>query len=377
MTSSATFPGFWEVEQISSLIRFDLQFFAGEKTEKATPKKRQEARKKGQVPKSQELVTAILLLGIFIILHVLRGQIGDQVGQYAADWFSQMGRKELTVGTVTAWYTQGVLVIGEILAPLFLAAILIGILFNFLQVGAFFQPDLIKPKFDKLNPISGFKRIFSTRAIAELAKSLLKLIIVFGIAYLTIRPTVKGLLLLWDMDIAQAVSFVETIVFTVAWRIGLALLVLAVFDYYYQRWEYERNLRMSKQEIKDEYKETEGDPQIKGKIRQRARQMAMQRMMQAVPEADVIITNPTHIAVALKYEAKEMDAPVVVAMGQGYLAEKIKSIAKEHRVAIVENKPLARALFSTAEIGEAIPAELYQSVAEVLAFVFRLRKRSV
>lgn len=356
-------------------VLFDLQFFAGEKTEQATPKKRQEARKKGQVVKSQELTTAFLLLGVFTTLHTLGANLFDQLGRFMAFWFSQLSRTELTVNTVSVLFTNTILVMGQILFPIFLVAILIGILVNFVQVGAFFQLDLIKPKFDRLNPINGFKRIFSTRALAELAKSLLKLTIVFSIAYVTIKSAAPSLLLLWDMEVPAALRYVESVIFGVAWRIGLALLALAVFDYFYQRWEYERNLRMSKQELKDEYKEVEGDPQIKSKMRQRARQMAMQRMMQAVPEADVVITNPTHIAVALQYEPKKMEAPVVLAMGQGYLAEKIKKIAKEHRVAIVENKPLAQTLFKTAEIGEAIPAELYQAVAEVLAFVYNLRKR--
>ncbi len=355
-------------------IRWDLQFFAGEKTEQATPKKRREARKKGQVLKSQELTTAILLLTIFILLHSFSLTLGRQITGFATDWFSRISRSDLTIASASALGTELILVFAQVIAPIFLAAVLVGVIVNFLQVGPYFQFDLIQPKFTRINPINGLKRMFSTRAVVEMIKSLLKLTIVFGVAFVTIRPLLDKLLLLWAMPISGAVAYVENAIFTIGWRVGLALLALGIFDYAYQRWEYERNLRMSKQEVKDEYKETEGDPLIKSKMRQRARQMAMSRMMQAVPEADVVITNPTHIAVALKYDANTMAAPTVVAMGQGYLAQKIREIAREHDIVVVENKPLARALFETAEVDEAIPADLYQAVAEVLAFVYRLRK---
>lgn len=356
-------------------IRWDLQFFAGEKTEQATPKKRREARKKGQVLKSQELTTAILLLTVFILIHSFSLTLGRQLTGFATDWLSSIAGRDLNIASVSALAFELVLVFGQVMAPIFLAAILIGVLVNFLQVGAYFQFDLIQPKLERINPLNGLRRMFSTRAVVEMFKSLAKLAIIFGVAFLTIRPLLDRILVLWAMPISAAVAYVENAIFTIGWRVGLALLGLGIFDYAYQRWEYERNLRMTKQEVKDEYKETEGDPLIKSRMRQRARQMAMSRMMQAVPEADVVITNPTHIAVALQYDAKTMTAPTVVAMGQGYIAQKIREIAQEHDIVIVENKPLARALFETAEIGEVIPADLYQAVAEVLAFVYRLRKK--
>ncbi|MBO8127215.1 MAG: EscU/YscU/HrcU family type III secretion system export apparatus switch protein, partial [Firmicutes bacterium] len=210
---------------MESRLRFDLQFFAetaGERTEKATPKKRREARKKGQIAKSQELSTAFLLLGVFITLHLLSGRWAQEVGEFASDWFSHLAREDLSITGTVDLLTDAVLLAGQVLAPVFLAAVIIGVLINFLQVGAYFQPDLIKPKLDKLNPISGFKRIFSTRALVELVKSLLKLLIVGTVAFLTIRPALKPMLMLWAMEPAAAFSEVESTIFALTWRVGLA-----------------------------------------------------------------------------------------------------------------------------------------------------------
>jgi len=237
-----------------------------------------------------------------------------------------------------------------------------------------FTLEPLKPKFNRLNPIRGFQRLMSMQGLVELAKAALKLTVVGYVTYGTLRDNFGVLLQSLEQSPLKAATDIWRILYNVALKVCMLLLVVAVLDLYYQRYQHRKSLRMSKKEVKDEIKQQEGNPQIKGKIRQRQRQIAMRRMMQEVPKADVVITNPTHYAVALRYDARTMSAPVVVAKGEGFIAARIKEIAKEHNVAIVENKPLAQALYRTVEIGEVIPAKLFQAVAEVLAFVYRLRQ---
>ncbi len=357
-------------------LSIDLQLFADEKTEPATPRRREEARKKGQVLKSVEVVSALVLLACFMALNAL-GPFLLSIFRETLSISLELGRQpELSAHGYShfLWlvgqYAKGAL-------PLMAVALVVGVAANLAQVGFTLSSEPLQPNFGRLNPIQGFGRIFSKRAIFEMLKSLAKLGLVGWVVYRAIRDELARLPQLLGMEIGQIVSFIAQLVLTIGLRAGLVLLIVAAVDFFYQWRDYEKNLRMSKQEIKEEYKQTEGNPQIKSKIREKQRQMSLRRMMQEVPKADVIITNPTHFAVALAYREKEMSAPQVVAKGQDYMAQRIKALALESRVTIVENKPLARSLYQAAEVGDSVPQELYQAVAEVLAFVYRLKRKAL
>lgn len=358
-------------------IRFaypiDLQFFNGEKTEKATPKKIQDARKKGQVAKSQDLSPAIALTAFFFLLLMIgSSMLGSfqNIMREALVTYSGWQVNEENLKTVMMQMAfEAIKIVGPVLALSFVAALAV----NYMQVGWLFTTEPLKLKLEKLDPIKGAKRLFSLRSIVELLKSLLKISACMFVAYLILWNTKEELVQLSLLSLGSVLSFTANEVFKLGIYIGLLLLVLAALDYAYQRYEYAKSLRMSKQDIKDEHKQAEGDPLIKSKIRQRQRSMALRRMMQELPKADVIITNPTHFAVAIRYDADNMSAPTVIAKGQDYLALKIKEIAKKHRIITMENKPLARALYSQVEIGQQIPEELFKAVAEVLAYVYKLQ----
>lgn len=360
------------------LVPFDLQFFAQDpdRTEEATPRRKQEARKKGQVPRSTELNSVIVLLALFVILNFFGRWFYRELITYMEQYLSPDElNTELSDSNLGDLLIRHGVMFLRLFLPLGLGGLLIGLVINLIQVGPMFTLEPLRPKFNKLNPIAGLQRLFSPHGFVELAKSLIKLTIVVYFAYTTIR---QHLFLFLDMvrqtpfDVAMAVW---RIIYQVAIKICVFLLVLAILDYLYQRWEYRKSLRMTKREVKDEFKQTEGNPQIKNKIRQRQREIAMRRMMQDVPKADVVITNPTHLAIALKYDSSKMSAPVVVAKGEGFIAQKIKEIATANDVVLVENRPLAQALYKTVDIGEMIPANLFQAVAEVLAYVYRLKRK--
>lgn len=353
--------------------KLDLQMFAGEKTEKATPKKRQDARKKGQIAKSQEIPGAVVLMGGFLSLTMFGSYFKERLVSLYTDIFLNRLTMDVTSENVMMMFSEYGVQIFMLLAPIFLTVFVMAIVANYAQVGFLFSGELLKPKFSKLNPLKGMKQIFSMRSLIEFFKSILKLIIIGYLVYSTLWGKKEQLAGLSRISVEQAFYFTADITMDLGIKISAALLVLAVADFLYQKYEHEKNLKMSKQDIKDEYKKMEGDPLIKGKIRERQRRMALQRMMQEIPKADVIITNPTHFAIALKYDGDKMDAPQVVAKGQDFVALRIKEIAKEHGVITIENKPLARALFQRTEIGDSIPGDLFQAVAEVLAYVYKLR----
>jgi flagellar biosynthetic protein FlhB len=360
------------------ILLLDLQFFAQDpdKTEEATPKRKQEARKKGQIPKSAELNSVTVLFGLFILLNFLGGWITNELCVYlkVALGPGQLNRV-LTDGNLIKLLMTHIWFLAKIFLPIGLVAMLIGVVINLAQVGPLFTLEPLKPNFNRINPISGVQRFFSPQSFAELAKSLGKLSIIFYFAYSTIKKQLPLLGQVALKSTMESVTDIWGVLYQVIMKVCLFLLALAIFDYIYHRWEYKRSIRMSKKEVRDEYKQTEGNPQIKSKIRQRQLQMATRRMMQEVPKADVVITNPTHLAVALRYDAVNMAAPIVVAKGEGVVATKIREIAAENGVALVENKPLAQAIYKTVEIGAAIPEDLFQAVAEVLAFVYRLKRR--
>ncbi|MCA1030087.1 flagellar biosynthesis protein FlhB [Bacillus timonensis] len=357
------------------LLRLDLQFFAGEKTEKATPKKRQESRKKGQVAKSADVNTAILLLGIFLLLLFLGDFIREKILGIFRHSFQEYLLLDLTEYTVSKVFLemsyQSLIIVGPIMLIAFVAAIAA----NLVQIGFLFSTEAIQMKLNKIDPIQGFKRIYSLRAIVEMLKSILKIALVGSVAFSVIWYNLDGILRLSQVSLGLALIFLAKLTVQMGLFSAGALLFLSILDYLYQKYDFEKNIRMSKQDIKDEYKKTEGDPLIKSKIKQKQREMAMQRMMQEVPKADVIITNPTHYAIALKYDESKSDAPFVVAKGVDFVAQKIKQIAHENDIVTIENKPLARALYSHTEIGDIIPEEFFKAVAEILAYVYRLKQK--
>lgn len=346
-----------------------------EKTEQATPKRREEARKKGQVAKSRELASVAVLLSGLLTLSLGSAFFFQQITQVMHHYLLQAGSLVVSSDNLASLAMLAFRRFAQIVAPLFLVLLAVAFLANFLQVGVLFSAEAIKPKLSKLNPIEGVKRLFSAQAMMEFAKSLLKIGIVGWITFETVQGEIDHLLPLLDKAPFDILSYLCQVSFTLFWRTCLAMVLMAALDFLFQRWEQKRNLRMTKQEVKEEYKQTEGDPIVRSRIRSIQREMARKRMMAAVPAADVVITNPTELAVALKYETGKMEAPTVIAKGAGVVAEKIRAIAREHGVPLIENKPLAQSLFKLVKIGQVIPESLYQAVAQVLAHVYRLRKK--
>lgn len=356
-------------------LKLDIQFFAGEKTEKATPKKRQDERKKGKVSKSQDINTAMLLLFSFMILIIFGNSMRNSMITLYEQSFTEFIHWELTENTVHQIFAGATIEVAKMLAPVFLITIVAGFASNLMQIGFLFTTEPLKLDLKRLDPIQGAKRIFSIRALVELLKSLLKIVFIGSITFFVIWLYKDEMMMLSFKTAENALAFFGRITVIMAISATIALLFLAVFDYAYQRYDYEKNMKMSKQDIKDEYKNMEGDPLIKSKIKEKQRQMATRRMMSEVPTADVVITNPTHFAIAIKYDEEKASAPYVVAKGVDKTAQRIKEIAKEHGIITVENRQLARSLYSVIDIGDSIPEEFYQAVAEILAYVYRLEKK--
>lgn len=355
---------------------FDLQRFddGGEKTEEPTDKKRGDARKKGQVAKSQELNATFVLLGGFLGLRVLWDYIYGNIADYATYVFANLGG-EVSTESISEIFLGVIVLLGKTSLPIMLGIMICGLAVNFYQVGFMITTEPIGFKLSKLNPINGFGRFFSKRALVELFKSLIKITVIGFFLYLFLKDEIPYMPYFIYYDLTHSLVEIANKIFAMAFQVIAVIFVLAILDYSYQKWQMTQDLKMSKQEVKDEYKQMEGDPKIKAKIKQKQRQMAMQRMMQEVPKADVIVTNPTHLAVAIMYQAG-MVAPIVLAKGQDLVAERIKTIARENRITIVENKPLARALYETVEVGGSVPQELYKAVAELLAYVYKLKKKN-
>ena len=355
-----------------------LQFFAetDDRTEKATPKKREETRKKGQVLQSREINSTLVLLFVFIAVKIFGANAYKQAFLYLQYVLSNFHNTENInqKSEVIRVYSQAMYELFKIVGPILLVAVIVGTAASYAQVGNLFTLEPLKPKFSKLNPINGLKRMFSSQGIVELLKSLFKILIVGGVAYFTLIGEVNNILKLMDLTVPVISSYIVDTALNTAIKICLAMLIIAAFDFAYQWWKYEKDLRMSKKEIKEEFKQTEGNPEIKSKIRQKQREVSMRRMLSEVPSADVVITNPTHFAVAIKYDSQKSAAPIVTAKGQDFMALRIKEIAKENKVQIVENKPLAQAIYKSVDINETIPPELYQAVAEILAFVYSLKR---
>ncbi len=345
-----------------------------EKTEQASPKKKDEARKKGQVSRSQELNSAIVMLTGLTALYFLIEDLLEIFTSMFKTVYSHAGTFEISLDLVNPFLLIGLNIYTQLVAPIALTIMVVGVLVGYAQVGSLFSIEAITPKFEKISPLKGLKRMFSQRSLVETVKNLLKLSIVGIVGYLTISSSFDDFMMLSDRDIGYLVSFIGGMIMKIAVNISLALLFLAVLDFAYQRWKFNQELKMTKEEVREEHKQTEGDPLIKARIRSIQRENARKRMLQEVPEADVIITNPITYAIALKYDVTKMTSPTVIAKGMRKVAERIKEIGEENNIPIVENKWLAKTLFKTVEIGEETPYELYKAVAEILAYVYRLKE---
>ncbi|CRK80901.1 flagellar biosynthesis protein FlhB [Neobacillus massiliamazoniensis] len=343
---------------------------SGEKTEKATPHKRREARKKGQVAKSAEVSSSLTLLLCFAFFMIAGKSIVEGCMEIYRRCFQEYMLWDISYHSLQLMFKQILWEAAKLLGPFFAIVLVVGLFANFLQVGFNFNIGLLKMNFGKLNPIQGAKNIFSIRSLVELVKALLKITITSGIAFAVIWNQKTELFSIGQKSIYDAARLIGSLILQLGLTVAGCLVVLAAADFFYQRFEFEKKLRMSKQEIKEEYKKMEGDPVVKGKRRAQQRKLSMSRMMQELPKADVVITNPTHFAVAIRYDVESMDAPEVIAKGKDHIALKIKEIAAENKIMTVENKPLARALFASVEIGDTIPEELFNAVAEILAYVY-------
>lgn len=367
-------------------MEYNLQWFAkdgegGEKTEPATAKKLKEARDDGQVSKSKELSAAVDLIVLFLVLKVFISYIGEKLLNIfpllynkTADIVNDSGGG-MSLFTASSLINNVMGVILLILAPVFIIGVICCIIVNIFQVGWKVTTKPMKPKGSKINPLSGFKRIFSKDSLFELVKSIAKIVLIIYVAYLAIKDHQSEIFLLYEIPLLQVIILVGDIVINAGIRIGMVYLVVGFADWFYQKHKFNEDMKMTKQEVKDEYKNTEGNPEIKGRQKSKMREASQRRMMQDIPTADVVITNPTHLAVAIRYDAERNAAPMVVAKGEDFLAAKIREAAKEHNIEIVENKPLARMLYANVDIGAEVPPELYQAVAEVLAFVYSLKNK--
>ncbi len=347
-----------------------------ERTEQATPKKKQEAREKGNIPRSNEVNSAVILLISGLGFVIFGKHMFNGIKVFISSIFRDFGTIELTVNNMPQLAQDAGIAFAFILGPFLLTIMVAGVAANVIQSGVTISTQSIEPKLEKISPISGFKRLFSLRSFVELIKNVLKMTVIVIVGYITIKGEMDEFFKLVNQDISQITAFIGSLSLKLIFRVGMVFILLAILDFAYQKYEYEKNLRMTKQEIKEEMKQSEGDPLVKSRIRAIQREQARNRMMSDVPTADVVITNPTHYAVALKFDSNKMSAPIVVAKGMRKIALKIREIAKENDIPIIEKPIVARLLYKTAEVGHEIPVELYQVVAEILAQVYQMKKKA-
>ena len=365
---------------------FSLQFFAkdgpgGEKTEEPTAKKLSDARNEGQVAKGKDLTSAVMLLVLFMVLRFTVGNMGEGFIECFNKNYTQIGdlftstHGEYNMQYTIALIQSAALDMLKLLIPFFGIGFIIAIVIELAQVKWKPTSKPLQPKLSKFNPINGIKRMFSVRTLVSLIKQIVILVVIFIVVYNKLKSRMSDIYMLYDIPLISAIMFLGDIIFDIGTVICVIYTIIGIADYVFEKRKFRKDMMMTKQEVKDEWKNTEGNPEVKNKIRQKMSEASRRRMMQAVPEADVVITNPTHFAVALKYEQNKGKAPVVVAKGEDYLAAKIKEAARENNIEIVENKPLARMLYYNVELDEEIPPELYQAVAEVLAFVYNIKNK--
>ena len=346
-----------------------------ERTESATPKRREQAREEGQVVKSRELVSTSLFLGYLLFFVFAGASLFQKTRQVVHESLATLGDIDLSVENVPAVFMHYLYRLNDIVLPLFLLLFILGLVTNLLQTGFLFSLKALEPKYTRLNPWQGLQNIFSLQSVNELVKALIKIGIIGYIVYATIAAEFEQFFPLSQQAVEDIMRYLGSSTLRIGTHTAYALIALALLDYAFQRWQYEKNLRMTLQEAKEERKESEGNPQIRARIQSVMREMARKRMMAEVPKADVVVTNPTHLAVALQYRRQDMRAPKVIAKGADYIAERIKAVAREHGVPLVENRAVAQSLYKTVEIGEVIPEVLYKAVAEILAHVYRLKPR--
>ncbi len=344
-----------------------------QKTEAPTPRKIQEARKKGQVPKSRDFSAAVILLSALATIAFLKDTIISSMQNLLVDYFSNSLTIDLPAENLPDYLFGFLVRMNLILLPVFIIVVIAAVAANVVQTGIIFAPQALEPKLERLNPVEGFKRIFSRRSLFELVKNLLKIVIVTAAAYFIVKSRLAEMLLMYFKTPAQLLDLIANIMLAISFAGGGVFFVIAVFDLLFQIYEHIKNLRMSKQEVKDEYKQTEGDPMVKSWLRRRQRELVMNAIRQEVPKATVVITNPTHVAVAVKYDEQQMGAPVLTAKGAGELVQVMKKLARLNNVPVVENPPVARALYHNVDLGHEIPVELYQAIAEIIAMVYKLK----
>lgn len=361
-------------------LKYNLQMFAsdegGDKTEEPTAKKLEDARKEGQTARSQDLTSAVSLLAFFVILKIYIGFLGSNLLENFVDFYrhiSDYANDEFTLGLACAVLGEVIKNIFILIWPMLLISFVVTIITTLFQVKWKVSAKPMQPKPNKISPISGFKRLFSKDNIVKLLTSTAKIIAMGVIVYDYLQDKWSYIMDMYHFTLNQAIALTGDIIINVGLRISLVFFIIGLVDYLYQKWKFHKDMMMTKQEVKDEYKNAEGDPKVKSQQRSRMQQASQRRMMQELPQADVVITNPTHLAVAIKYDKEKYDAPIVVAKGADYLAERIKDVARANKIEIVENKPLARMLYHNVDLGEQIPPELYQMVAEVLAYVYGLQ----
>ncbi|MEE6249680.1 MAG: flagellar biosynthesis protein FlhB [Bdellovibrionota bacterium] len=347
---------------------------SGEKTEEATAQRREDFRKRGQVAQTKELGSFLTLIGACASIWLLGAFWMEQVSELIQVIFSDYVHAHTRIEDHKIASLFALKKMAFLLGPVFLIALILAMTSSLVQVGILYNEEALKPDLKKIDPISGLKRIFSMKSVVEGVKAVAKVSVVAFIVYLILKDEINTVPVLVEFTVQQLFAYFGDVTVKLIGAVGMFMGILAAADYGFQRFDLEKQMRMTKQEVKEEHKNREGDPLIKSRIRRTQREMANKRMMSDVPKADVIVTNPTHIAVAIKYEQGWM-APMVIAMGADKVAEKIKAIAKENKIPVVENKPLARTIFKTLKVGSVIPRELFQSVAEVLAYVYKLKKK--
>jgi flagellar biosynthetic protein FlhB len=348
---------------------------SGEKTELPSQKKRDDARKEGQVAFSKELSSTILLGSILLLFYFSGSSAQESMAEFLTIIFQNIDLPELDIPLLQQLFDKSIKSSTLIVVPFFSVILVVGILISVMQVGVNFTLKPLQPKLSKLNPLKGLGRIFSKQALVEFLKSIFKLTVIGYIGYFTFRESIDVMSNLIETNPKALLLAAASIIGNFTLKLFIALLVMAIFDYMFQLWDLEQKLKMTKQEVKDEYKQMEGDPILKSRIRQIQQQMSQARMMQEVPEADVVLTNPTHFAIAMKYDRDVMVAPQVIAKGVDHIALRIIDIAKENEVIVYESATMARALYFQVEIGEGIPEEFYKAIAEILAFVYKTRNK--
>ncbi len=348
-------------------------------TEKPTAKRKREARERGQVPRSQDIGGAAIFIALILVLHVgFMTTIGSATQAFAVALTHAGTRDDFTIRSIGGMFVRAGMPYAPLLGTAFLAALTLAVLANVLQFGFLFAPKLLTPNLGKLNPLTGLQRVFfSKQTIVHLAKQVLKLAVVILICWLGIKDNLTMLYALAHASPHDVVLAVEGIVFGIGIRVGILLLVVGIIDYVWERRRLEDSLKMTKTEVKDEHRQSDGNPEARAAVKQRQRAMARKRMMAAVPKATVVVTNPTHYAVALEWDELKMDAPVLTAKGADLIAKRIRELAKEHNVPILENPALARTLYAKVELDSPVPPDLYAAVAQIIAFVYKLKEKTI